>query len=211
MNHRRLLRFALLMWALPIAVAALLLSGFVFLRGAAFAADDPSWRIAGALCLAAGIGAVVAIFVTENSAPENPRRDYSARALAVLVLLLFNIFLAAGYARLTHSLREANPIQVAYSPSGHVLAEVLMLDADGQPAYGLGVTLRPTPGRFINPSRTPVFGAYCLKGPTIAWQDEHRLLIHCEGARHVARRLDRYRDIELHYRITPIPPDRPVR
>lgn len=211
MNHPRLLRFALLMWALPLAVAALLLSGFVFLRGAAFAADDPSWRIAGALCVAAGIGAIVTIFVTENSAPEKPHRDYNARALAVLVLLLCNLLLAAGYAWFTRTLREANPIQVAYSPSGHTLAEVLMLDAHDQPAYGLGVTVRPTPGRFINLSRTMVFGAYCLKGPTIAWQDEHRLLIHCEGAQHISRQLDRYRDIELHYRITPTPPDRPVR
>lgn len=211
MNHRRLLRFALLMWAVPPAVAAVLLSGFVFLHGAAFAADDTSWRIAGALCVAAGIGAIIAIFVTENTARETPRRNYHARALLVLVLLLGNILLAAGYASLIRTLREANPIQRAYSPSGHTLAEVLMLDARDQPPYGLGVTLRPTPGRFINISRTTVFSAYCLKGPTIVWQDENRLLIHCEGAQRVARQLDRYRDIELRYRITATPPDRPVR
>ncbi len=211
MNHRRLLRFALLMWAVPLAVTIVLLSGFVFLRGAAFTASDVSWRIAGALCVAAGIGAILAIFMTDNTARATPRRNYTTQAMAVLILLLLNLLVAAGYARFTRMLREADPIQAAYSPSGRTLAEVLMLGTHDQPPYGLGVSLRPTPGRFINLSRTTVFSAYCLKGPTILWQDETRLLIHCEGAQRIARQLDRYRDIELRYRITAAPPETPVR
>lgn len=208
MNHRRLLRFALLMWAVPLAVTVLLLSGFVFLRGAAFTASDISWRIAGALCVTAGIVAIVAIFITDNTARQNAGRNYNTPALAVLILLLINLLVAAGYAWFTRTLREADPIQAASSPSGRTLAEVLMLDAHDQPAYGLGVTVRPTPGRFINGARTTVFSAYCLKGPTVAWQGEHQLLIDCEGAQQIARQLDRYRDIDLRYRITSVPPPR---
>lgn len=211
MNHHRLLRFALLTWAVPLAITILLFSGYVFLRGAAFTASDISWRIAGAVCVTAGIGAVVAIFTTENTAHKNTGRNYNTPAMVVLILLLINLLVAAGYAWFTRTLREAEPIQAAYSPSGRTLAEVLMLDAHDQPAYGLGVTVRPTPGRFINGARTTVFSAYCLKGPTVAWQDEHQLLIDCDGAQQIARRLDRYREIELRYRITAVPPGRPIR
>ena len=63
--------------------------------------------------MTAGIGAIVAIFITDNTARENAGRNYNTPALAVLILLLINLLVAAGYAWFTRTLREADPIQAA--------------------------------------------------------------------------------------------------
>jgi len=208
MNHRLLLRFALLMWGAPLLAATVALYGFVFLGGQAFVASGAMLVIAGGLCLTAGIIAVLAILTTRNTYRETPRRYYRKRALAVLGLLLSNMPVAAGYAWVAARLLERSPIQALPSPSGDYLAEVILLEAHDQPAYGLGVSLRPTPGAFFHAPRTVVFSGYCLKGPGLRWQDDRHLHIACDGATAVVRRLDRYREIEFAYRITSAPPPR---
>jgi hypothetical protein len=206
MNHRLLLRFALLMWGVPLLAATVALYGFALLRGPAFVASGAVLVFAGGLCLTAGIIAVLAILTTRNSFRETPRRYYKKRALAVLGLLLANLPIAAGYAWIAGRLLERSPVQALPSPSGGYLAEVILLEAEDRPAYGLGVTLRPRPGAFVNSARTVVFSGYCLKGPTVTWQGDHQLHIACDGATAVARRLERYRGIELSYRVAPARP-----
>lgn len=208
MNHRRLLRFALVMWGAPLLAATLALYGFVFLRGPVFVASGAILMIAGGFCLTAGVIAVIAILATRNNFRETPRRTYRQRALGVLGLLVLNVPIAAGYAWMARALLERTPVQAVASPSGQHLAEVILLEAHDQPAYGLGVTLRPAPGYFFEAPRTLVFSAYCLKGPALTWLDDRQLRIACEGATAVARRLDRYREISLSYRVTAALPPR---
>lgn len=205
MNHRLLLRFALLMWGVPLLAAILALSGYLFLRGPLFVAIAPLLAIAARLCAAAGAVAVLLILFTRNRTPETPRHSRRRRARVVLVLLALNLPVIAGYGLIVRSLHEPVPVLALPSPGGEYLAEVILLGARALPAYGLGVTLRATPGHFFHQPRTVVFSAYCLKGPTLAWTDNHRLLVGCEGVTAETRRLERYRDIVLDYRISASP------
>ena len=200
-NHRRLLRFALSMWAAPLAAASFVLLAFLFLRAEIFVAAGLVLLVVGGLCLTAGVIAVIMILATRNSFEESPRRYYKKNALAVLGLLLLNLPVALAYTLIGSARLEARAASAVASPRGTHLAEVIYLDERDEPGYGQAVTLRPTPGWFRQPDRTVVFSAYCLGDPQPLWQDEHKLLITCVGPQQITRRVTRYREIALAYRL----------
>lgn len=211
MNHRRLFRFAVLMWALPLAAGSATLLAFLFLRSPLFVTGGMVLLVAGGLCLSAGIAAVIAIFTTRNSFRESPRRYYRKKALSVLGLLLANLPVAAGYAVLAGALLDPAAVEAAASPSGRWLAETIYLGERDQPPYGMAVTLRPQPGLFWHESRSVVFAAYCLNGPALDWQNGDRLLVRCTDPRNVSRQLTRYREVAIRYRFEAAPPARAKR
>jgi hypothetical protein len=200
-NHRRLLRFARVMWAAPLAAASFVLLAFLFLRAEIFVAAGLVLLVVGGLCLTAGVIAVIAILATRNTFAESPRRYYKKKALAVLGLLLLNLPVALAYTVIGSAQIEPRAASVAPSPHGTHLAEVIYLDERDEPGYGVAVTLRPTPGWFRRPARTVVFSGYCLGEPQLDWQREQQLRITCVGAEQVKRRVTRYRGIELTYRL----------
>lgn len=198
MNHRLLLRFALWMWAAPLAAGSVVMLGYLFLRTPLFVGTGLVLLGIGSLCLIAGIVAVLTILATRNRFLESPRRYYKKPALAVLGLLLSNLAVAALFVVIGGALLEPTAQRVVPSPSGHYLAEVVILDEGGQPPYGQAVTLRPAPGLLHNPARTIVFSGYCPE-PRATWTGERLLEIDCPGVRDVAARLTRYRDVEIRY------------
>lgn len=205
MNHRRLLRFALWMWAVPLVAGSLAFGGFLFMRSPMFAAAGLGLLVLGGLCLSAGIVAVIAIVITRNSFLESPRRYYKKPAMAALGLLLLNLPVAGLYTWTGAALLlEAPALAAAPGPSGRYLAEVVLLDEQAVPPYGVGVTLRPQPGLFWPSQRSVLFSGYCIDGPTITWLDAKRLQVECTGAREVGRKVTRYRDVSLAYKLRPV-------
>lgn len=205
MNHRRLLRFALWMWAAPLVAGTLVFGGFLFLRSPLFAVVGLALLVIGGLCLTAGIAAVIAIVVTRNRFLESPRRYYKKPALAVLGLLLLNLPVAGAYTWAGATLLLEPPaLAAAPAPSGRYLAEVVLLDERASPPYGVGVTLRPQPGLFWPSRRSVLFSGYCVDGPALAWLDGERLQVDCAGARAVGRKVTRYREVTLSYRLRPV-------
>lgn len=200
MNHRLLLRFAVIMWAAPLLAASFILLSFALLRSSVFLVSGVAMLAVGGLCLIAGLIAVIAILGTRNIYEEIPHRSYRKPAFAMLGLLLLNLPVALAYTWLGATLVEPVAIEAAPSPSGRYLAEVIHLDEQDQPPYGLAVTLRPAPGAFRTTARSVVFSAYCLKGPTIKWETPERLVIACGGETRTGRRLERYRAIHIRYR-----------
>ena len=201
MDHHRLLRFARIMWAAPLAAAAFVFSGFLFLGAKIFVIAGLALLVVGALCLTTGIVAVIMIHATRNSVPEAPRRYYKKPALRVLGLLLLNLPIAAAFTLLGSARLEPGAVEAARSPRGALLAEVIYLDDKAEPAFGQAVTLRPTPGLWLASPRTVVFSAYCLGTPTLDWQSDTKLVITCIGARQVARRTTRFREVTIGYRL----------
>ena len=210
MNHRQLLRFAQWMWAAPLVAGSLAFGGFLFMRSPLFAAAGLVLLVFGGLCLSAGIVATIAIIVTRNRFLESPRRYYKKPARAVLGLLLLNIPVAGLYTWVGATLLIETPaLSAAPSPSGRYLAEVVLLDEQAAPPYGLAVTLRPQPGLFWPSQRSVLFSGYCVDVPALKWLDPQRLQIECAGARQVERKVTRYRDITLAYRLRPMPATAP--
>ena len=210
MDHRRLLRFARIMWATPLAAGAFVFSGFLFLGAKIFVIAGLALLVVGGLCLTAGIVAVIMILATRNTVPESPRRYYKKPALAVLGLLLLNLPVALAFTLIAGARLEPGAVEAARSPHGELLAEVIYLDEHADPALGQAVTLRPTPGLWSASPRTVVFSAYCLGTPTLDWQSDTKLVITCIGARQVARRTTRFREVTIGYRLpaTDPPPRR---
>ena len=198
MNHRRLLRIALFMWAAPLAAASVMMLGFLFLRSSFFVVSGLALLVVGGLCLSAGLIAVIAILVTRNRFEESPRRFYKKLALRVLGLLLMNLPIAASYVVVGGLLLEKAASEAVASPSGQYLAEVINLDADEKPPYGQAVALRPKPGLFRTYARTIVFSSYCLN-PEPLWKAEGQLVIACRDARGIETRLTNYRDVKITY------------
>lgn len=201
MNHRGLLRFAVAMWAAPLAAATFVLLGFIFLRSPAFVTAGLVLLIVGGLCLTLGIIAVIGILATRNSFRETPRRYYKNKSLAVLGLLLGNLPVATAYTVLGVTLLEPAALDTALSPSGRYQAEVVHLEETDLPPYGQAVTLRPTPRAFWVTARTVVFSAYCVDNPRLHWENDQTLQVTCQDARSVGRHVERYRDIALRYRL----------
>lgn len=201
MNHRQLLRFARIMWAGPLAAAVFVLSGFLFLGAKVFVIAGLGLLVAGGLCLTAGIIAVIMILTTRNSVPETPRRYYKKPAFAVLGLLLLNLPVALAFTLIGGSRLEPGAVESARSPRGDQIAEVLYLDEQDEPAYGLAVTLRAPPGLWSDSPRTVVFSAYCLGTPGLDWQADRKLVITCVGPQQVTRQLTHFRDITIGYRL----------
>lgn len=198
MNHRRLFRFALFMWAAPLVAASVIMLGFLFLRSSFFVVSGMVLLAVGGLCLSAGLIAVIAILATRNKFQESPRRYYKKPALRVLGLLLLNLPIATAYAVVGSLLLEKAETQAVASPSGRYLAEIINLDADEIPPYGQAVTLRPKPGLFQTYSRTIVFSSYCLD-PVPLWKAEGQLVITCRDARGIEMRQTNYRDVKIAY------------
>jgi hypothetical protein len=198
MNHRQLLRFAVLMWAAPLVVASVVMLGYVFLRAQLFVAVGLVLLGVGGLCLIAGIVAVLLILATRNRFLESPRRYYKKPALAVLGLLLLNLPVALLYVVTGGLLLEPAAQLAVPSPSGHYLAEIVTLGEGDRPPYGQAVTLRPAPGLLRTPARTIVFSSYCLD-PQPVWTGETRLEIRCADAHGMVARLPRYREVEIRY------------
>jgi len=67
MNHRRLYRVALFMWAAPLVAASVIMLGFLFLRSSFFVVSGMLLLGVGGLCLSAGLIAVMAILASRNS------------------------------------------------------------------------------------------------------------------------------------------------
>lgn len=208
MNHRGLLHFAIAMWAVPLVAATFVLLGFIFLRSPAFVTAGLMLLIVGGVCLTLGVLAVISVLATRNTFRETPRRYYKKKSLAVLGLLLANLPVAVAYTVLGGALLEPAALDATLSPSGQYQAEVVRLEETGQPPYGLAVTLRPTPGMFRVTARTVVFSAHCVDHPLLRWENDQALHVTCHAARDVGRRIVRYRDIALHYRLKPVEPDR---
>jgi hypothetical protein len=198
MNHRRLFRIALFMWAMPLIAASVIMLGFLFLRSSFFVVSGMLLLAVGGLCLSAGLIAVMAILATRNRFQESPRRYYKKPALRVLGLLLLNLPIATVYVVVVGLLLEKAETDAVVSPSGRYLAEVINLDADEKPPYGQAVTLRPKPGLFQTYSRTIVFSSYCLN-PVPLWKAEGQLVIACADARGVEMRQTNYRDVKISY------------
>jgi hypothetical protein len=198
MNHRRLYRIALFMWATPLVAASVIMLSFLFLRSSFFVVSGMLLLAVGGLCLSAGLVAVMAILATRNRFQELPRRYYKKPALRVLGLLLLNLPIAATYVMVGSQLLEKAGMHTVASPSGHYLAEVINLDANEKPPYGQAVTLRPTPGLFRTYARTIVFSSYCLD-PLPLWKAEGQLVITCRDARGVEMRQTNYRDVKITY------------
>lgn len=198
MNHRRLFRFALFMWAAPLVAASVVMLGFLFLRSSFFVVSGMVLLGVGGLCLSAGLIAVMAILATRNKFQESPRRYYKKPALRVLGLLLLNLPVAATYVVVGGMLLEKTETEALASPSGRYLAETIDLDANETPPYGQAVTLRPKPGLFQTYSRTVVFSSTC-PNPRPTWRDDAWLVIACSDARGVVMRQTSYRGIKITY------------
>jgi len=198
MNHRRLYRIALFMWATPLVAASVVMLGFLFLRSSFFVVSGMVLLVVGGLCLSAGLIAVMAILATRNQFQESPRRYYKKPALRVLGLLLMNLPIAAISVVISSLLLEKAETHATVSPSGRYLAEVIGLDANEKPPYGQAVTLRPRPGLFQTYARTVVFSSYCLN-PVPLWKAEGQLVITCRDARGIETRLTNYRDVKITY------------
>jgi len=67
MNHRRLLRIALFMWAAPLVAASVVMLGFLFLRSSFFVVSGMVLLVVGGLCLSIGLIAVIAILAHATS------------------------------------------------------------------------------------------------------------------------------------------------
>ena len=199
MHHRRLIRFALLMWALPLIVGSLAFTGFLFLRSPLFFVSGVVALVVGGLCLTAGVVAVLLVLATPNRYIETPRYPSRKKALGVLGLLLFNLPIALFYTWASAAmLLEPAAVETAVSPSGRYLAELINLDEHAQPPYGQAITLRPKPGLLWAYPRTVVFSSYCVQ-PQPVWTNDTHLLIRCRDARGIVTRLTRYREVAIGY------------
>jgi hypothetical protein len=198
MNHPRLLRIAIFMWAVPLIAATATMLGFLFLRASFFVVSGMILLAVGGLCVSIGLIAVIAILATRNTFLESTRRYYKKRALRTLGLLLLNLPIAATYAIVGGMLLEKAAAEAVVSPAGHYLAEVINLDENDKPPYGQAVTLRPTPGLFRTYARTIVFSSYCLN-PVPLWKAEGQLVIACRDARGIEIRQTNYRDVKITY------------
>lgn len=209
MHHRRLIRFALLMWALPLITGSLAFTGFLFLRSPLFFVSGVVALVAGGLCLTAGVVAVLLVLATPNRYIETPRYPSRKKALTVLGLLLLNLPIALFYTWTSAAmLLEPAAVETAVSPSGRYLAEVINLDEHEQPPYGQAITLRPKPGLLWTYSRTVVFSSYCVQ-PQPVWTNDTQLLIRCGDARGIVTRLTRYREVDIRYAFGGQPRQRP--
>ncbi|MDH4133312.1 MAG: hypothetical protein OEV31_00850 [Gammaproteobacteria bacterium] len=198
-NHHRLLRFAVVMWAAPLVAAIFFLLGFLFLHAPFFAASGVVLLGVGGFCLTAGLVAVVMILSTRNTAgTKSTPRFRKQRVFTVMGLLLLNIPVALLFTWIGASQLESTALEAVASPSGRYLAETVHLDEHGTPPYGVGVTLRLKPGYFWNYPRTVVFGSHCPE-PVAIWESDSRLTITCANTRGVALKTAHFREVEIRY------------
>ncbi|MCK7468157.1 MAG: hypothetical protein MZU91_08570 [Desulfosudis oleivorans] len=84
-----------------------------------------------------------------------------------------------------------------------ILAEVVLLDEQAAPPYGVGVTPRPQPGLFWPSRRSVLFSGYCVDGPALNRVDPQRLQVECVGA----SRAERSHALSRHHTGLQTPPD----
>lgn len=202
-SQQRLLRFARLMWSIPLRLATLILLVFLLTDSLVLAGLGVIALEVGALCAIAGIIATLVVATQRrrsNVASDDPHQK---TAFQTLGLLLSNFAVAGLYAYIGIAQIGTAISGQAGSPSGVYIAEVSHLDENDTPPYGQAVALRPAgnPLKFL--VRTSVFRGYCDSVPVLAWIDNQALEVQCVNPGLVAIKKTKYRDVVVSYRTNP--------
>lgn len=199
-SQQRLLRFARLMWSIPLRLATLILLVFLLTDSLILAGLGVIALEVGGLCAIAGMIATLVVVTQRrrsNIAGEDPCQKTAFRTLA---LLLSNFAVAGLYAYIGIAQIGTSISVQASSPSGAYIAEVSHLDANDIPPYGQAVSLRPAANPFKFLMRTRVFRGYCDSVPELKWNGNQSLEIRCIHPEQVAIQKFKYRDVVVSYR-----------
>ncbi len=194
-TQERWLRFARLMWSIPLRLATLILLVFLLTDSLILAGLGVIALEVGGLCAIAGMIATLVVVTQRrrsNIAGEDPCQKTAFRTLA---LLLSNFAVAGLYAYIGIAQIGTSISVQASSPSGAYIAEVSHLDANDIPPYGQAVSLRPAANPFKFLMRTRVFRGYCDSVPELKWSGNQSLEIRCINPGQVAIQKFRYQDV----------------
>ena len=224
-RRQRLLKFAFVMWWLPLSLATVVLLAFLLTESLLFTGLGLVLIVLGGLCALSGIIAILVILTDRKPAKpappaqegqDTPVDNSEHRALITLGLLLSNFAVAALYSSLGLAQLDPTIMNKAVSPSGEMIAELSLLGEGGKPPYGQSVSLRPTGNPFKAWARKIVFSAHCTDALQFQWNSETELAIRCRRPAEVHVWENRYRKIVVVYENAPtakpaVPPRKPAR
>ncbi len=211
-RQQTLLRFARLMWSVPLRLATLILLVFLLTDSLAVAGLGVIVLEVGALCAIAGIIATLVVATQRRRANVAGDDPYQQTAFQTLGLLLSNFAVAGLYAYIGIAQIGTAISAQAGSPSGAYIAEVSHLGEHDTPPYGQVVSLRPAENPFKFLVRSTVFRGYCESALTLKWIDDQALEVECINPNRVATQASGYRDVAVSYRTnTPAAAKKPRR